>query len=58
VPNSRTRPYIFGSLIHNPQEVARLDALGKHIVTSLDDVKGNQVIITAPTAWTSKRSRR
>lgn len=39
--------YIFGSLIHNPQEVARLDALGKHIVTSLDDVKGNQVIITA-----------
>ena len=39
--------FIFGSLIHNPQEVARLDALGKHIVTSLDDVKGNQVIITA-----------
>ncbi len=39
--------YIFGSLIHNPQEVARLDGLGKHIVTSLDDVKGNQVIITA-----------
>ena len=39
--------YIFGSLIHNPQEVARLDSLGKHIVQSLDDVKGNQVIITA-----------
>lgn len=39
--------YIFGSLIHNPQEVARLDGLGKHIVTSLDDVKGKQVIITA-----------
>ena len=39
--------FIFGSLIHNPQEVARLDKLGKHIVSSLDDVKGNQVIITA-----------
>lgn len=39
--------YIFGSLIHNPQEVARLDRLGKHIVGSLDDVKGNRVIITA-----------
>ena len=39
--------FIFGSLIHNPQEVARLDALGKHIVSSLDAVKGNQVIITA-----------
>ena len=39
--------YIFGSLIHNPQEVARLDSLGKHIVNSLDDVKGNQVMITA-----------
>ncbi len=39
--------FIFGSLIHNPQEVARLDSLGKHIVSSLDDVKGNEVIITA-----------
>ena len=39
--------FIFGSLIHNPQEVARLDAAGKHIVTSLDDVKGNAVVITA-----------
>jgi 4-hydroxy-3-methylbut-2-enyl diphosphate reductase len=39
--------YIFGSLIHNPQEVARLDSLGKHIVSSLDEVKGKQVIITA-----------
>jgi len=39
--------YIFGSLIHNPQEVARLDTLGKHIVHSLDDVKGNRVFITA-----------
>lgn len=39
--------YIFGSLIHNPQEVARLDTLGKHIVHSLDDVKGKRVFITA-----------
>jgi len=39
--------YIFGSLIHNPQEVARLDTLGKHIVSSLDDVKGTRVFITA-----------
>ena len=39
--------YIFGSLIHNPQEVARLDSLGKHIVQNLDDVKGRQVFITA-----------
>lgn len=39
--------FIFGSLIHNPQEVARLDAAGKHIVQSLDDVKGNTVVITA-----------
>ncbi|HTB21896.1 MAG TPA: 4-hydroxy-3-methylbut-2-enyl diphosphate reductase [bacterium] len=39
--------YIFGSLIHNPQEVARLDTLGKHIVSSLDDVKGKRVFITA-----------
>jgi 4-hydroxy-3-methylbut-2-enyl diphosphate reductase len=39
--------YIFGSLIHNPQEVARLDSLGKHIVADLDQVKGDEVIITA-----------
>lgn len=39
--------FIFGSLIHNPQEVARLDAAGKHIVQSLDAVKGNTVVITA-----------
>jgi 4-hydroxy-3-methylbut-2-enyl diphosphate reductase len=39
--------YIFGSLIHNPQEVARLDAAGKHIVQSLDAVVGNRVVITA-----------
>lgn len=39
--------YIFGSLIHNPQEVARLDGLGKHIVHNLDDVKGKRVFITA-----------
>lgn len=39
--------YIFGSLIHNPQEVARLDKAGKHIVTNLDDVKSERVVITA-----------
>ncbi len=39
--------YIFGSLIHNPQEVARLDSLGKHIVDNLEDIKGRQVFITA-----------
>jgi 4-hydroxy-3-methylbut-2-enyl diphosphate reductase len=38
---------IFGSLIHNPQEVARLDALGKHIVTDLDKIRGGKVFITA-----------
>jgi len=44
---SMERSFIFGSLIHNPQEVARLDALGKKIVKSLDEVQGNQVVITA-----------
>ncbi len=39
--------FIFGSLIHNPQEVARLDKAGKHIVQSLDQVQGNRVVITA-----------
>ncbi len=41
------RAFIFGSLIHNPQEVARLASAGKKIVHSLDDVEGKQVVITA-----------
>jgi len=41
------RAFIFGSLIHNPQEVARLASLNKNIVHSLDDVKDNRVVITA-----------
>ena len=41
------RAFIFGSLIHNPQEVARLASLNKKIVHSLDDVEDNRVVITA-----------
>ncbi len=41
------RAFIFGSLIHNPQEVARLASLNKKIVHSLDDVQDNKVVITA-----------
>lgn len=44
---SMERSFIYGSLIHNPQEVARLDAAGKKIVKSLDEVQGKQVVITA-----------
>lgn len=41
------RAFIFGSLIHNPQEVARLASLNKKIVYALDDVQDNKVVITA-----------
>ena len=41
------RAFIFGSLIHNPQEVARLASLNKKIVHSLEDVEDNRVVITA-----------
>ncbi len=41
------RAFIFGSLIHNPQEVARLAAADKKIVHSLDEVGDNRVVITA-----------
>jgi 4-hydroxy-3-methylbut-2-enyl diphosphate reductase len=41
------RAFIFGSLIHNPQEVARLASLNKKIVHSLDEVEDNRVVITA-----------
>jgi (E)-4-hydroxy-3-methyl-but-2-enyl pyrophosphate reductase len=41
------RAFIFGSLIHNPQEVARLASLNKKIVHSLDEVQDNRVVITA-----------
>jgi 4-hydroxy-3-methylbut-2-en-1-yl diphosphate reductase len=41
------RASIFGSLIHNPQEVARLASLGKKIVHSLQEVEDNRVVITA-----------
>ena len=44
---SMEKAFIFGSLIHNPQEVARLDSVGKKIVNSLEQVEGNQVVITA-----------
>ncbi|MES2201473.1 MAG: 4-hydroxy-3-methylbut-2-enyl diphosphate reductase [candidate division FCPU426 bacterium] len=47
VAEQMDQAYIFGSLIHNPQEVARLDKAGKHIVNNLDDVQGNAVVITA-----------
>jgi (E)-4-hydroxy-3-methyl-but-2-enyl pyrophosphate reductase len=41
------KAFIFGSLIHNPQEVARLASLNKKIVHSLDEVEDNRVVITA-----------
>ncbi|MGH7740118.1 MAG: 4-hydroxy-3-methylbut-2-enyl diphosphate reductase [bacterium] len=41
------KAYIFGSLIHNPQEVARLASLDKKIVHSLEEVEDNRVVITA-----------
>lgn len=41
------RAFIFGSLIHNPQEVARLASLNKRIVHSLEEVEDNRVVITA-----------
>lgn len=44
---SMDHAFIFGSLIHNPQEVSRLAATGKKIVHSLDEVEGRQVVITA-----------
>ncbi len=44
---SMDQAFIYGSLIHNPQEVARLAAEGKKMVKSLDEVEGKQVVITA-----------
>jgi 4-hydroxy-3-methylbut-2-enyl diphosphate reductase len=44
---SMEQAFIFGSLIHNPQEVARLAASGKRIVRSLEEIHGKQVVITA-----------
>jgi (E)-4-hydroxy-3-methyl-but-2-enyl pyrophosphate reductase len=44
---SMDKAFIYGSLIHNPQEVERLAAEGKRIVKSLDEVEGRQVVITA-----------
>jgi len=41
------RAFIFGSLIHNPQEVARLASLNKKIIHSLDEIEDNRVVITA-----------
>src|SRR5579871_2631190 len=41
------RAFIFGSLIHNPQEVARLASLNKKIVHKLEEVEDNKVVITA-----------
>ncbi len=41
------KAFIFGSLIHNPQEVARLASLNKKIVYDLKDVEDNKVVITA-----------
>jgi 4-hydroxy-3-methylbut-2-enyl diphosphate reductase len=41
------KAFIFGSLIHNPQEVSRLASLNKKIVHSLEEVEDNKVVITA-----------
>jgi len=41
------KAFIFGSLIHNPQEVTRLASLNKKIVHSLDEVEDRRVVITA-----------
>ena len=44
----RSRPvHTLGALIHNPQEVARLEAAGVHQVESLDDVPEGTVILSA-----------
>lgn len=44
---SLDRAFIFGSLIHNPQEVARLEALGKRVIHSLEELEDRRVVITA-----------
>lgn len=44
---SMDQAFIFGSLIHNPQEVERLSKMKKHIVHALEEIDGNQVVITA-----------
>ena len=41
------KAFIFGSLIHNPQEVDRLASLNKKIVHTLEEVEDNKVVITA-----------
>jgi 4-hydroxy-3-methylbut-2-enyl diphosphate reductase len=44
----RSRPvHTLGALIHNPQEVARLEAAGVHQVESLDEVREGTVILSA-----------
>ena len=39
--------HTLGALIHNPQEVARLEARGVHQVESLDDVPAGTVLLSA-----------
>jgi len=38
---------IYGSLIHNPQEVARLEQAGKHMVRRIEDIVDEPVVVTA-----------
>jgi 4-hydroxy-3-methylbut-2-enyl diphosphate reductase len=43
-----SRPvYTLGALIHNPQEIARLEARGVHRAESLEEVPGGAVILSA-----------
>jgi 4-hydroxy-3-methylbut-2-enyl diphosphate reductase len=39
--------YTLGALIHNPQEIARLEARGIHQADSLDEVKAGAIVLSA-----------
>lgn len=44
----RSRPvHTLGPLIHNPQEIARLESLGVHHAESLDEIPGGAVVLSA-----------
>jgi len=39
------RVYSLGPVIHNPQEIARLERLGLHVIASVDDAEGGLLIV-------------
>ena len=44
----KSRPvYTLGPLIHNPQEIARLEGMGMRSATSLDEITGGAVVLPA-----------